>query len=442
MWSQRAPLCYLYYNCSAPVIIGPFVIRKLPNVIVKQTLTAAALCSVALRKSRVFFVTVSAILAPAVALAQVTINTAATGQYENSTNIFAAQGGYPIGGTILPRLGDSFYAYGGQVAVTDLISQQKLFADVTANQYRYDNYVILNHDDYRLDGGLNWKLGLALDGTLEVTRTRLMVPFIDVFQLQPALQTEQRETAIVGWLINPEWRIEGTGYYRGVDEPLVAAPDLHLTERSGVATLTYLGKGALTSGLSAGYLTGDFTGVNGTLNPAYDQSTIGLVANYASGGQSTFKGAAGYTRRTSEDSIDVVSGITGAIDYKNQLTGKTFAELTLSRQINAYVANASAVVSDVAALNVNWQATYKIDVVAGYNWTFYDLPGQGNNPVGSDRHDYVQYSTLVIDYGVLRWLELKPYANVMTRHSNLIGGNFNATAYGIYVTLKWQNNPP
>jgi len=87
-----------------------------------------------------------------------------------------------------------------------------------------------------------------------------MVPFVDVIQLVPALQTEQRETAVVGWLINPEWRIEGTGYYRSVDEPLVVAPDLHLTERSGLATLTYLGEGALTSGLSAGYLTGDFTG--------------------------------------------------------------------------------------------------------------------------------------------------------------------------------------
>jgi hypothetical protein len=409
---------------------------------VKQTLTEAALCSVALRKSRVFFVTLIAVLAPALAFAQVTIGTAATGQYENSTNIFAAQGGYPIGGMILPRLGDSFYAYGGQFAVSDLVSQQKFFATATADEYRYDHYVILNHDDYKLDGGLNWKLGVALDGTLEVTRTRMMVPFIDVIQLQPALQTEQRETAMLGWLINPEWRLEGTGYYRGVDEPLVAAPDLHLTERSGLATLTYLGEGPLTSGISAGYLTGDFTGTNGTLNPAYDQSTFALVGNYTSGGQSTFKGAVGYTRRTSEDSIDVVSGITGTLDYKNQLTGKTFAELALSRQINAYVANAGAVISDVAALNLNWQATYKIDVIAGYNWSFYDLPGQGNNPVGSDRHDYVQYTTLLIDYGPQKWLELKPYANVMTRHSNLIGGNFNATAYGIFVTLKWQNNPP
>jgi hypothetical protein len=267
------------------------------------------------------------------------------------------------------------------------------------------------------------------------------VPFIDVIQLVPALQTEQRETAVLGWLIDPEWRLEGTGYYRSVDEPLVVAPQLHLTERSGVATLTYLGEGALTSGVSAGYLTGDYTGTNGAIDPTYEQTNFGLVATYATGGPSTFKGAVGYTRRTSPDNIDVVSGITGAIDYKNQLTGKTFVDLGLSRQINAYVANAGSVISDVAGLNVNWQATYKIDVVAAYNWTFYDLPGQGNNPPGSDRHDYVQYASLIVDYAALKWLELKPYANVLTRHSNLIGGNFNATAYGIFVTLKWQDPP-
>jgi hypothetical protein len=149
----------------------------------------------------------------------------------------------------------------------------------------------------------------------------------------------------------------------------------------------------------------------------------------------------GYTRRTSPDAIDAISGITGALDYKNQLTGKTSVDLTLSRQINAYVANGGSVISDVAGLNVNWQATYKINVIAGYNWTYYDLPGQGNNPVGSDRHDYLQYASLVVDYAVLRWLELKPYANVLTRRSNLIGGDFNATVYGIFVTLNWQSPP-
>jgi hypothetical protein len=404
-------------------------------------LTAAALCSAALRKNNVVFIALLPLLAPAVVIAQVNINASATGRYEESTNLFAAEGGYPIAGVILTHPGDSYYAYGGQFAVSDLVSQQKLFADVTATQYRYDTYDDLNHDDYKLDGGLNWKLGLALDGTLEVTRTHLMVPFVDVIQLVPALQTEQRETAVVGWLINPEWRIEGTGYYRSVDEPLVVAPDLHLTERSGLATLTYLGEGALTSGLSAGYLTGDFTGTNGTFNPAYEQTSFGLVANYAASGQSVFKGAVGYTRRTSPDAIDAISGITGALDYKNQLTGKTSVDLTLSRQINAYVANGGSVISDVAGLNVNWQATYKINVIAGYNWTYYDLPGQGNNPVGSDRHDYLQYASLVVDYAVLRWLELKPYANVLTRRSNLIGGDFNATVYGIFVTLNWQSPP-
>jgi len=75
----------------------------------------------------------------------------------------------------------------------------------------------------------------------------------------------------------------------------VVAPDLHLTERSGLATLTYLGEGALTSGLSAGYLTGDFTAPR-DLQPAYEQTSFGLVANYAASGQSVFKALWLHTR--------------------------------------------------------------------------------------------------------------------------------------------------
>ena len=40
-----------------------------------------------------------------------------------------------------------------------------------------------------------------------------------------------------------------------------------------------------------------------------------------------------------------------------------------------------------------------------------------------------------MDYEPLRWLTLKPYVNYQTRNSNIIGGNFNATIYGILAGL-------
>jgi hypothetical protein len=43
-----------------------------------------------------------------------------------------------------------------------------------------------------------------------------------------------------------------------------------------------------------------------------------------------------------------------------------------------------------------------------------------------------------VDYQILRWLTLSPYANVQSRSSNVIDGNYNATVYGIIIKGQWQ----
>jgi hypothetical protein len=373
--------------------------------------------------------------------ASVTGDASATARYEYNSNVFDLQSGFPVPGTTDFKRSDSLYTYGAAFDGKYLWDQQNLFATLSTTNFRYNSFTQLNHNEYNVDGGLNWKLGRIVDGTLEVLRDRTMVAFTNVQNAQFILQTEQRESAKIGVAVTPDWRVEGSGYYRTIDQAFMGSPNIDLSESTGQAALKYLGVAGLSAGLSGTYSSGNYTGASAALNPSYTQTNIALVATYEPTGRSTFNGALGYSDRTSASAQNHVSGFTGELDYTSQITGKTSVQAALSRVINSYIANVSSEIDSIAALNVLWQATYRFGVLAGYNWTYRELPGQGNAPPGSDRIDRLQYASIKFDYEPLKWLAIKPYINFQTRSSNFVGGNFNATVFGVYFTALWQNQP-
>ena len=399
---------------------------------------------------------VALLASPVSAFAQLALTTAADTQYEYNTNVFDQQHGYPLPGLATAGYSDHFIAYAGKLDATYLWSQQQFHATVIGTEYHYDRFTELSHSEYTLDAGWNWKLGRNWDGLLEVSRVRSMVSLYNLIEAQLALQTEQRETGKIGYQFVPDWRAEASSYTRKIDEPLLGAPNLSLSESSGQGAFKYTGTAGVTAGVSAGYLHGTYDGnplVNGVatvLAPEYHQTSADLTATDIVTGQSTFVGAIGYSRRSSASSgigaeINNISGATGELDYRRALTGKTTVELDLSRHINAYITGGGSEFDSIAALTANWQATYKIRVTAGYNYTYRQLPGQGDVPVGSNRTDRLNYVSLAVDYEALPWLSLKPYVNYQDRAaSNVAGGNFNATVVGAQFTLQWQHGvvPP
>lgn len=395
---------------------------------------------------------VAALLAsPVSAFAELALIAGATTQYEYNTNVFDLQTGSatPFGGT---NFGDSFVAYGGKLDASYLWSQQQFYAAVVGNEYHYDRFTQLNHSDFTLDGGWDWKVGRLWDGVLDATRIRSMVSFWNLVGTSLVLQTEQRETGRASVQATPDWRAEFTGITRVVDQPQPAAPNLSVSESSGQAAIKYTGTAGVTSGLTASYLRGSFSNTGATAVPSYTQSSAALTATDEVTGLSVFHGQLGYTRRSSNGGFNSISGVTGDLDYKRTLTGKTAVELDLSRQINVYITNTASEIDSIAALTVNWQATYKIDVVLGYTFDYRQLPGQGEVfvggvivPTGSEQTQRLHMPSLTVTYVPVRWITLKPYVNYQTRASqNLVGGNFNATTVGLQFTLQWQRGviPP
>jgi len=311
------------------------------------------------------------------ALAEVDVTASAVARYEYNSNVFDLQNGFPVPGTTTDfERSDNLYTYGAALDSAYLWDQQKLFGTFSANRFEYDRFTQLNHVEYSADGGWNWKLGSILDGTLEVLRDRTMVAFTNVNNAQFVIQTEQRENAKFGVEFIPDWRFEGSGYYRTVDQDYVGALGLDLTESQGQAALRYLGLAGLTGGLSFAYTEGRYSGPQAAFNPSYEQTSFSFISTYAPTGRSTFQGQVGYSDRRSGAANNSISGVTGEFDYDNQITGKTSAHLQVSRLINSYISNTSSEIDSAANGAIRWQATYRLGVAAGYTYTYRDLPGQ------------------------------------------------------------------
>jgi hypothetical protein len=394
---------------------------------------------------------VALLASPLPAFAQLVMTAAGNAQYEYNTNVFDLQNGFttPFGGK---DFADSYVAYGGKLDASYLLSQQQFYATVLGTEYRYDRFSELDHSEYNFDAGWDWKVGRLWDGVLDVNRIRSMVSFYNLIGTSLVIQTEQRETGRAGLQFTPDWRSELTGYTRTVDQPQTGAPDLRLTESSGTGAIKYTGTAGVTAGLTAGYLRGSFRDTGTFVAPSYHQTTGGLTATDEVTGLSTFRGEVGYSRRTSDNGNNDVSGVIGELDYKRALTGKTTVELDLARQINAYITNNASEIDSVATLTATWQATYKIGVVLGYSFTYRQLPGQGNEVVdgvyvldGGEQTQRLHMPSLTVTYLPVHWLTLKPYYHYQTRSSqNLVGGNFDASVVGVQFTLQWDHGviPP
>jgi hypothetical protein len=359
----------------------------------------------------------------------------ATAQYEYDSNVFDLPSGVAAPGT--SKHDDWFQAYGATLQADDLFDQDKLYATLNGMDYRYNNFTQLNHTEYTLDGGLLWKSGSTLDGKVDVTRSRTMVPFVDLLQTQISIATEQRETAQIGWLFMPEWKVQGTIYYDTLDQPIVGQPDLKLTDKSGQLGFNYVGFAGLSAGISGAYMRGTYSGAAAGISPNFNQETADFDVNWAPTAYSTFTGQAGYSRRTSDFSAQSTSGPTGNIQYKNQITPKTSFNVGVQRSIISYVSNNGAELVTNYTTGAVWQATFRISVLFDYGYNKSNLPDQGT-VTDPNRIDHFQFADLKIDYQPLHWLWLEPYVRWQNRTSTFAPVEFSSSSVGLTFNLLWH----
>jgi hypothetical protein len=381
-----------------------------------------------------------AALTPMPALSETMLNASGSAIYEAQSNVYGLAPGSPLPGTTDTRHGDEIATASGNLQTSYDWHQDSVYLDVNGSDVRYDRLTYLDHSEYGFDGGLNWALdGKVLGGTIDISRSRSMVPFFTLIQQQQqlVLMTQQRERATLNFLVTPDWRISADVHKSSVDAPVQSAAGLSNGESGGGLQLTYLRGGNLTGGLAASYSTGDYGGVNTAVAAPYRQESVDLTSTYTVTARTSFTGQVGYTRRTSESDIDTAAGVNGSLNYVRTLTPKTSLNLSVSRNVVTNVTNTGSEVDATAGAGLNYRATYKITLKAAYNWTNRFLPGQGT-VIGTNRDDRQQFASFDMNYQWLRWLSIRAYANYQTRSSDAAGADFNGTVYGIAATATWR----
>jgi hypothetical protein len=385
------------------------------------------------------FSALGALALPVRAHAQWTGSASASSQYSSTSNLFAQDTGQP--GTNGSQRSDTTFGYGAAADGTYKWSRQTLYVTANVSQSDYQEHLDLNHYSYGIGTGLKWKVAEILDGSIDLSRTRAMVPFLDLTGSESgeelSLLTAQTESMQVGLKLSSEWKLAGSAAHSESTQTTAGAPDQVSRQTSGTMSLEYAGFGRLTSGLTASYASGDSSGSDIVKNPPYTQTSAGFLANYKLP-RTTFDGQVTYSRRSfSGSASDPVSGVTGALNFSDQLTAKTSFFVNISRGINTQYLNLGSEIDTSAGVGVTWNATPKIGTSLSYTFNYRDFPAQDQVQPGAatgDTIDRNQNASLALSYHPLKWLTFGAYANVQTRSSDTAGRNFNSTAYGVSVS--------
>jgi hypothetical protein len=356
---------------------------------------------------------------------------------EHNTNVFdlSPVDGIPVGKNG-PTLGDTFFEERAGVEGTYFLDQQKFFGTAEFRHFDYENFTVLDHNEELLDGGLKWKLTSPVDGQVEYKHEQRMVQFQDLeAATQLILETENTATASANVDVTPEWRVESLLKDHVLDSPRVDVPGLSLHEDSIQEGLKYLGVANLAAGVQAQYLEGKYNYDPLALNPYYHQVSLDLAATYKISGLSNFNGELGYTHRT-DPTTTGLSGVTGLIGYQHNLTAKTSVSVRIARALNTYITTGGNEIDTSVGATVNYQATYKILIRAGYTYTNSNFPGQPDGAVIIDRVDHFQTANVDLTYQVLHWLSIRPYARYQSRHSNDDLFAFQGNIVGVELLVK------
>jgi hypothetical protein len=403
----------------------------------------ACMCRPAIQRIGQWSCTVAlAALFPAAAWAQFHAMPYADISYQYNSNVFDLPSSAPEPvGSHGPTFSDQILEERAGVEALYEWSLQEFYANVEGRHFGYDELSDLSHNEYLVHGGLKWHLGSLFDGVLEYRRERSMESFLLFTATQLYLQVQSVTTASANFQFTPDWRLQSQGVINDLDSPRPGYPNLSLTEDSIHEGLRYVGVAKLSAGIDAIYLHGHFNGEEYILTPRYNLTTVEAAAQYVATGLSSFDGAVGYTRRV-EPGAETLSGATGLLAYKRNLTDLTSIDIKLYRAFNTYLTYESAEIDNGIALGATWDATSKITVAPGYQWTYSTFPGAnlvGLIPVGPERIDHYQLATLSVKYEARNWVSLRLYGQYQTRSSNVGTDSFNGTLVGLEFEVRMSN---
>ncbi|MGO9931290.1 MAG: hypothetical protein ACLPV8_05705 [Steroidobacteraceae bacterium] len=373
---------------------------------------------------------------------QSTFQPYASTQYEHNNNVFALPNStVAVMNNGDPTLGDSDLRTVVGFEEDYLLGRQRFYATLEGRYIDFDHFSYLDHYEYLVKLGLDWKLLTAFDGTFLASQEQVMPPFANRdTQTELALDVDKNLVGKFNFRIAPEWRLETSVTYEDLTAPIQGYPDYALIQTVSHVAVKYLGIAKFTYGISADYFDGRYQ--NAPIQGTYDQTNLDLTMTYVASGLSSFNGAIGHTQRNQGQNQGDISEVTGDLGYTRRLTGKTSISIDYTRLVNSYIAAGGSELDSTIALRVNYQPTFKTGIAISYQETWADFLGQtipGSNTEGLTER--TPSLAIKVNYQALRWLLIQPYASFTRRTATQEIYAYSGTIIGVQVLAKMPAPP-
>ena len=358
-------------------------------------------------------------------------------RYEHQSNLFEVSGPNEA----LEQHGDTHRADDVFVYLAGLdtryqFGQQALSLSAEGRRLEYQQFDNIDHNEHKLAGIFDWKLGSAVDGLLQYRQERRVANFADIDVSDLTQQFERTVEGRVGVAVTPRWRLEGGARRYWMELPLPYAPEFEQQDTSAQVALKYTGFSHLSAGLLVQYTNGDYSGSADATS--FDEVSTQLTAEYAIADFNSVNLRLGYTDRKLDRQFpldqggggdDSVSGFTGALGYKRMFSVKTTASIEIFRRVDSFVAGTDALIDTGVMTALNWKATPKIEFGAQYSYVYSDFGSAGEDD-NQGRRDRFHIGSVEVTYDFLRWLSLRPYARYRERDSTSGHDSFSNAIFG------------
>lgn len=236
------------------------------------------------------------------------------------------------------------------------ISQQAFFVDLSVNKSKFDRNSVLDSSGRDLFAKWNWHLGNHLQGNLQASQKKSMVPFSDyreVGGLGLNMRTEDRLYADAVWKLHPRWQLRVALVNYQVDYSALTQRAANLNEDSQELELDYIAPSTSKVGVVYRHAKGDkpeqiFLGI--PISNNYDQNELKLNVDWSLTGKTKLQFLGGLVdRKYDEFSERDFHKFNARGNLSWMPTGKTGINLSVWKENNAqsyvtanYTANTGA----------------------------------------------------------------------------------------------------
>jgi exopolysaccharide biosynthesis operon protein EpsL len=299
------------------------------------------------------------------------------------------------------------------------VSRQRFQMGYTWNATRYNRFADLDSNGHDARAIWLWQFGNDASGQLGYTETSALASFAFIQSRTPDRLRTWQAFFNAAYLVTPRWRLQAG--VRGLDQTNSDPPRqiFDVNARYTDVTVSYITPANTSVGLSARTEDGRFPNPRNSVDNAYRQESVGIVADWTITGVSRVSARADRVRRRyAQVPQQDFDGDTARAQYDWKPTGKFSLVAVAQQDIYPYLdIGSSFVLVKGVTLRPTLSLTEKVDLSEVLDYSTRDYLGAPGLSVGT-RTDRVRSVAVAVSYRPARDVTLQMSAQRESRSSN------------------------